>query len=152
MLRRRRIAGTRCTRARKAAFRIRGLSAVSSINSPAGCAAAWDIAVRPIFANCRSAAALCESLPPVCVKATFTTSSSPARRPTIRWNNPGFLRFREWLLVVVWAGLIFTFSTDAFSSEHTQSVIVSVLHTLFPVAAENTLLALHDFLRKCAHV
>jgi len=62
------------------------------------------------------------------------------------------LRFREWLLVVVWASLIFTFSTDAFSSEHTQSVIVSVLHTLFPGAAESTLLALHDFLRKCAHV
>ena len=62
------------------------------------------------------------------------------------------MRFREWLLVVVWASLIFAFSTDTFSSEHTQSVVVSVLHTLFPAAAESTLLALHDFLRKCAHV
>jgi VanZ family protein len=54
--------------------------------------------------------------------------------------------------VVVWAGLIFTFSTDTFSSEHTQSVVVGVLHTLFPGAAEGTLLALHDFFRKSAHV
>jgi VanZ family protein len=54
--------------------------------------------------------------------------------------------------VVVWASLIFTFSTDTFSSEHTQSVVVTILHTLLPNVAEATLLAVHDFLRKCAHV
>jgi VanZ family protein len=54
--------------------------------------------------------------------------------------------------VIFWASLIFTFSTDTFSSDHTQSVVVGILHTLLPHAAEGTLLALHDFLRKCAHV
>lgn len=54
--------------------------------------------------------------------------------------------------MAVWASVIFAFSTDTFSSEHTQSVFVGILHTLFPGAAEGTLFALHDFLRKCAHV
>ena len=54
--------------------------------------------------------------------------------------------------MAVWASLIFTFSTDTFSSDHTQSVVVGILHTLLPHVAEGTLVALHDFLRKCAHV
>jgi VanZ family protein len=54
--------------------------------------------------------------------------------------------------VVVWAGVIFSFSTDAFSSEHTQNVVIGMLHTLLPYTPEPTLLTLHDFIRKCAHV
>lgn len=79
-------------------------------------------------------------------------SSSPVRRRTIRWNSPGFSRFRAWLLVIIWASAIFTFSTDTFSSDHTQSIVVGILHALLPNVAEGTLVALHDFLRKCAHV
>ena len=80
------------------------------------------------------------------------TSSSRARLPTIRWNSPGFSRFRAWLLVAIWAGVIFTFSTDRFSSDHTQGVVIDILHTLLPRAAEQTLFSLHEFIRKCAHV
>jgi VanZ family protein len=54
--------------------------------------------------------------------------------------------------VVVWAGVIFTFSTDAFSSEHTQSVVLGILHTLLPHARQHTLSLAHDFIRKCAHL
>jgi VanZ family protein len=54
--------------------------------------------------------------------------------------------------VVLWAGVIFSFSTDSFSSEHTQTVVVEVLRTLLPHAPEQTLFTLHDFIRKCAHV
>jgi len=54
--------------------------------------------------------------------------------------------------VAVWSAVIFTFSTDTFSSEHTQGVVVDVLHTLLPHASENTLLILHDIIRKCGHV
>jgi VanZ family protein len=54
--------------------------------------------------------------------------------------------------VVVWAGVIFSFSTDAFSSERTQTVVIGILHTLLPHVPEPTLLTLHDFIRKCAHV
>jgi VanZ family protein len=51
----------------------------------------------------------------------------------------------------MWAGVIFAFSTDTFSSEHTQSVVIDILQTLLPHAPEHTLLTLHDFIRKCAH-
>jgi VanZ family protein len=53
--------------------------------------------------------------------------------------------------VVLWASAIFSFSTDTFSSEHTQNVVVSVLHVLLPHVHEQTLFTLHDLLRKCAH-
>ena len=52
---------------------------------------------------------------------------------------------------MVWAGVIFGFSTDTFSSEHTQSMVIGVLQVLLPHAPEQTLLTLHDFVRKCAH-
>ena len=52
----------------------------------------------------------------------------------------------------MWAALIFTFSTDSFSSEHTQSVVIGILHTLLPHSPENTLLVLHDVIRKCGHL
>lgn len=52
----------------------------------------------------------------------------------------------------MWAAVIFTFSTDTFSSEHTQGVVLGILHTLLPHAPESTLLALHAFIRKCTHV
>lgn len=79
-------------------------------------------------------------------------SSSPARHPTIRSNSLASSRLVAWLLVAVWAAVIFTFSTDTFSSEHTQGVIVGILRVLFPYAAESTLLLLHDIIRKCTHV
>jgi len=53
--------------------------------------------------------------------------------------------------VAVWAAVIFGFSTDRFSSERTESVAIEVLHVLLPHASEQTLLTLHDFIRKCAH-
>jgi VanZ family protein len=52
----------------------------------------------------------------------------------------------------VWAAVIFTFSTDAFSSEHTQGVIIGILQTLLPHARSQTLSALHGLIRKCAHL
>lgn len=54
--------------------------------------------------------------------------------------------------MIVWASIIFTFSTDSFSGEHTQGVVVGILRVLLPHAAEGTLLVLHDVLRKCGHV
>jgi VanZ family protein len=57
-----------------------------------------------------------------------------------------------WLLVVVWAAVIFTFSTDTFSSEHTQGVVLGVLHVLLPHSSESALSTLHTFIRKCTHV
>jgi VanZ family protein len=54
--------------------------------------------------------------------------------------------------VALWACVIFTFSTDRFSSENTQGIVVDILHTLLPFLSQETLCALHNFIRKCAHV
>jgi VanZ family protein len=54
--------------------------------------------------------------------------------------------------VVLWAGLIFLFSTDTFSSDHTQNLVFGILGVLLPHANLSTLSALHDLIRKCAHV
>jgi VanZ family protein len=54
--------------------------------------------------------------------------------------------------VVLWAAIIFSFSTDAFSGEHTQGMVVGILRVLLPHAPESTLLMLHDFIRKSTHV
>jgi VanZ family protein len=52
----------------------------------------------------------------------------------------------------LWSTVIFSFSTDTFSSEDTQGVIIDILHTLVPHAPLSTLLTLHDVIRKCTHV
>ena len=54
--------------------------------------------------------------------------------------------------MILWAGAIFNFSTDTFSSERTQDVVVGILRFLLPHVREQTLLMLHDFLRKCGHL
>jgi VanZ family protein len=61
-------------------------------------------------------------------------------------------RLTPWLMVVAWAGLITTFSTDSFSKEHTARVIVPILHWVLPRASAETLEFLHFLIRKSAHV
>jgi VanZ family protein len=61
-------------------------------------------------------------------------------------------RLTPWLIVVAWAGLITTFSTDSFSKEHTSRVIVPILQWLLPRASAETIDFLHFLIRKCAHL
>lgn len=53
---------------------------------------------------------------------------------------------------VAWGAFIFVFSTNYFSSEHTASVIIPILHWLFPGASLAVLLEAHHWIRKAAHV
>jgi VanZ family protein len=61
-------------------------------------------------------------------------------------------RVAAWLLVLLWASVMFNFSTDSFSKEHTSRVIVPILQWLLPQASAETIDVLHEFIRKCAHV
>jgi len=56
-----------------------------------------------------------------------------------------------WWPVLVWGALISSFSTGAFTPEHTSRVIVPVLHWLFPHMPMETLELIHHAIRKCAH-
>lgn len=57
----------------------------------------------------------------------------------------------RWWPALVWAVAIFSFSTGAFSAEHTSRIIVPILHWIFPHASRVALLAMHQFIRKCGH-
>ncbi len=62
------------------------------------------------------------------------------------WN-----RLKPWLPAIFWAVLISAASTDTFSESHTSSVIIPILHWLFPGASPETLERMHFFIRKSAH-
>jgi len=63
-----------------------------------------------------------------------------------RWD-----RLKVWLPATVWAVVISSFSTDAFSAQNTSRIIIPVLHWLLPYAGIATLEAVHAVIRKSAH-
>lgn len=58
----------------------------------------------------------------------------------------------DWILPTFWAACIFVLSTSFFSSADTARVIVPILHWLLPRASYRTIVTLHAFIRKLAHV
>ena len=58
---------------------------------------------------------------------------------------------RAWWPAVVWAGIIFSMSTDKFSAEHTASILEPILRWLVPSLTPNQFELIHHFIRKCAH-
>jgi VanZ family protein len=67
-------------------------------------------------------------------------------------NQPEMSWIHRWGPVIVWACVISTFSTHLFTSEHTASMLIPVLHWLLPNAPLRELLRIHAFIRKCGHV
>ena len=58
---------------------------------------------------------------------------------------------RAWWPAIVWAGCIFTLSTDPFSSDNTSRIIVPIIHWLFRSLTPDQLDVIHHFIRKTAH-
>jgi VanZ family protein len=58
---------------------------------------------------------------------------------------------RAWWPAVVWAGVIFTFSTDTFSSDHTATVLSFFVKWLFPHLSPHQFKFIHHLIRKSAH-
>ena len=58
---------------------------------------------------------------------------------------------RVWWPALLWAGVIFTMSTDAFSAEHTGSVVERILHWIAPSMSAAHVAMIHHFIRKTAH-
>jgi len=58
---------------------------------------------------------------------------------------------RDWLPTLLWMGVIFSASADRHSYARSLNLIVPFLHWLFPRLSFGQLLAIHHFLRKCAH-
>jgi VanZ family protein len=58
---------------------------------------------------------------------------------------------RAWWPALVWAGVIFSLSTDTFSSEHTASVLEPILRWMVRSLTEEQFDGIHYFIRKSAH-
>jgi VanZ family protein len=61
------------------------------------------------------------------------------------------LWLNAWWPALLWAGVIFSASTDAFSSEHTASVLEPILRWMIPSLTEAQFDAIHYLIRKSAH-
>jgi VanZ family protein len=67
-------------------------------------------------------------------------------RPPRAWDW-----LRSWWPAIAWACVIFSMSTDTFSSEHTASVLEPLLRWLIPSLTDERFEMIHHFIRKSAH-
>jgi VanZ family protein len=58
---------------------------------------------------------------------------------------------RAWWPAIIWACIIFTLSTDSFSSDNTSSYIGPILHWLFRSLSAEQIDMIHHYIRKTAH-
>jgi VanZ family protein len=86
------------------------------------------------------------------------TEIQPWRRPRPAPQLPelgGKIKPPAWLSAwwpaLLWAGVIFSLSTDTFSSEHTATVIEPALRWFVHSLTEEQFEAIHFFIRKSAH-
>jgi VanZ family protein len=62
------------------------------------------------------------------------------------------MRASYWLPPLAWMAIILWLSSDAGSSQHTGSIIIPILHALFPAASELQLERMHGLIRKLGHL
>ncbi len=69
-----------------------------------------------------------------------------------RWRAPRVPAWlRAWWPALLWAGIIFSMSTDTFSAEHTGRLLRLILRWLVPSLTEDQFSAIHYLIRKSAH-
>ena len=67
--------------------------------------------------------------------------------PTNGWRSA----WQRWIPVILWAGLIFYFSTETFSSSNTEGFLSEWLLRFLPEISPARFMALHLVSRKAAH-
>lgn len=76
--------------------------------------------------------------------ADRNTLQTDAKSKIPRW-------LRAWWPALLWAGVIFTLSTDYFSAEHTATILSPLVHWLFPHLTAKQFAHIHHLIRKSAH-
>jgi VanZ family protein len=71
------------------------------------------------------------------------------RRVPAKGLIPQFVR--SWWPALLWAAIIFSLSTDAFSAEHTDSFLYPIFRWLVPSLTLQQFAPIHFFIRKAAH-
>jgi VanZ family protein len=74
--------------------------------------------------------------------AEIRANTPPPRALALLW---------AWWPAILWAGVIFTMSTDTFSAQHTANFFESIFHWLFPGLTADQLEIINHIVRKCAH-
>jgi len=75
----------------------------------------------------------------------LTETQAPQRGPrSSRWLH-------AWWPAILWAGVIFTLSTDAFSAEHTAWFLEPTLRRIIPSLTARQFDIIHHIIRKSAH-
>jgi VanZ family protein len=59
--------------------------------------------------------------------------------------------FRTWLPLLLWAAVIFVFSTDTFSSANTAGALEPILRSFFPNLTADDIERIHAVIRKLGH-
>lgn len=75
--------------------------------------------------------------------------SLPAVQEPVSTASPR--KLRAWIPTLLWLCVLTLFSTDAFSAEHTGSLLWKILHALFGTRFDNHFQEIHFFVRKTAH-
>jgi len=84
----------------------------------------------------------CASPNPACNDAVVMNDmKTMIRRSTVK----------NWFPVIVWAGIIFVFSTEIFSGSNTGGIIGSLLQKIFPSMSGEDLDLIHSLVRKLGH-
>ena len=91
------------------------------------------------------------SLEPATQKVRSPEASKPANSdaPSVRSS---IRNIQYWLPLIIWLCVIYSFSTDEFSSSNTEGFVVPVLHFLFPGLSPDQLALWHAVIRKLSHV
>jgi VanZ family protein len=82
---------------------------------------------------------------------------NPRPAPHLREMQPRLGRLlpptwlHAWWPALVWAGVIFTMSTDTFSAQHTASIIEPIIRWFVPSLTEDQFDVIHHYIRKSAH-
>jgi VanZ family protein len=79
-------------------------------------------------------------------QARLSSSALPTRIAV-----PPGRKFLIWLPTLVWLCVLASFSTDAFSAEHTGSVLWKIVHVVYPGISPHQFRILHFLVRKSAH-
>jgi VanZ family protein len=82
---------------------------------------------------------------------------NPRPAPQLQQVQPRILKLPiftwlwAWWPALLWATVIFSMSTDRFSSEHTRSIIEPILKWIYPAITADQFEMIHHLIRKCAH-
>jgi VanZ family protein len=66
-------------------------------------------------------------------------------------RRPQPSKWSEWLPILLWAAVMFTFSTQGFSAENTSHIIAPLVRWFFPAISSTSLGVINALIRKCAH-